>query len=69
MQSVPLCLRNAASSGIGSIFGSIGVQHVNSNEKLCTQYLLRTDEMEYHIDLLDTKHVVLLPVGHEANSN
>ena len=66
MQSVPCGLKERGVSGIGSLFGSIGVQHVNSNEKLCTQYLLRTDEMEYHIRPLDTKHVVLLPVGHEG---
>jgi len=28
-----LCLKERGVSGIGSIFGSIGVQHVNSNEK------------------------------------
>jgi len=66
MQSVPCGLKERGVSGFGSIFGSVGVQHVNSNEKLCTQYLLRTDEMEYHIRPVDTKHAVLLPVGHEG---
>jgi len=66
MQSVPCGLKERGVSGFGSIFGSVGVQHVNSNEKLCTQYLLRTDEMEYHIRPMDTKHAVLLPVGHEG---
>jgi hypothetical protein len=66
MQSVPCGLKERGVSGFGSIFGSIGLQHVNSNEKLCTQYLLRTDEMEYSIRPRDTKHVVLLPVGHEG---
>ncbi len=66
MQSVPCGLKERGLSGLGSIFGSVGVQHVNSNEKLCTQYLLRTDEMEYHIRPVDTKHAVLLPVGHEG---
>ncbi len=66
MQSVPCGLKERGLSGLGSIFGSVGVQHVNSNEKLCTQYLLRTDEMEYHIRPMDTKHAVLLPVGHEG---
>ena len=39
---------------------------VNSHEQLCTQYLFRTDEMEYHIRPLDTKHAALLPVGREG---
>src|SRR5262244_704523 len=46
--------------------GSVGIEHVNSNEKLCPQYLLRTDEMDYHIRPMDLKHAVLLPVGHEG---
>src|SRR6267154_6408907 len=65
MQSVPCGVNERGLSGLGSIFGSVGVQHVNSHEKLCPQYLLRTDEMEYHIRPKDTKHPVLLPVGHE----
>jgi hypothetical protein len=66
MQSVPCGVNERGLSGLGSIFGSVGVQHVNSHEKLCPQYLLRTDEMEYHIRPLDTKHAVLLPIGHEG---
>jgi hypothetical protein len=66
MQSVPCGLQERGVSGLGSIFGSVGIQHVNSNEKLCPQYLLRTDEMEYHIRPVDMKHAVLLPVGHEG---
>jgi hypothetical protein len=66
MQSVPCGLKERGVSGLGSIFGSVGIQHVNSNEKLCPQYLLRTDEMEYHIRPVDTKHAALLPVGHEG---
>ena len=66
MQSVPCGVNERGLAGVGSIFGSVGVQHVNSHEKLCPQYLLRTDEMEYHIRPLETKHPVLLPVGHEG---
>jgi hypothetical protein len=32
--------------GLGGVFASAGIEHVNSNEKLCPQYLLRTDEIE-----------------------
>jgi hypothetical protein len=66
MQSVPCGVKERGLTGLGSIFGSVGVTHVNSNEKLCPQYLLRTDEMDYHIRPLDMKHAVLLPVGHEG---
>jgi hypothetical protein len=66
MQSVPCGAKERGLAGLGSVFGSVGVQHVNSHEQLCPQYLFRTDEMEYHIRPLDTKHAVLLPVGHEG---
>src|SRR6266850_3576471 len=66
MQSVPCGLKERGVSGLGSIFGSVGIQHVNSNEKLCQQYLFRTDEMEYHIRPRDAKHGALLAVGHEG---
>jgi hypothetical protein len=66
MQSVPCGVKQRGLSGLGSIFGSIGVEHVNSNEKLCPQYLLRTDQLDYHIRPLDMKHAVLLPIGHEG---
>jgi hypothetical protein len=66
MQSVPCGVKERGLTGLGSIFGSVGVQHVNSNEKLCPQYLFRTDELDYHIRPLDTKHPVILPVGHEG---
>jgi len=66
MQSVPCGAKERGLAGLGSVFGSVGVQHVNSHEQLCTQYLFRTDDMEYHIRPLDTKHAALLPVGHEG---
>jgi hypothetical protein len=66
MQSVPCGAKERGLAGLGSVFGSVGVQHVNSHEQLCTQYLFRTDEMEYHIRPLDTKHAALLPFGHEG---
>jgi hypothetical protein len=66
MQSMPCGVKQRGLTGLGSIFGSVGIEHVNSNEKLCPQYLLRTDELEYHIRPLDMKHAVILPVGHEA---
>ena len=66
MEAVPCGAKERGLTGIGSVFGSVGVQHVNSEEKLCPQYLFRTDEMEYEIRPLDHKHPVVLPVGHEA---
>lgn len=66
MQSVPCGAKERGLAGLGSVFGSVGVQHVDSHEQLCPQYLFRTDEMEYHIRPLDLKHAALLPVGHEG---
>jgi hypothetical protein len=66
MQSVPCGARERGVTGLGSVFASVGVEHVNSHEQLCPQYLLRTDEMDYHIRPLDMKHAAVLPVGHEA---
>jgi hypothetical protein len=66
MEAVPCGAKQRGITGVGSIFGSAGIEHVNSNEKLCGQYLLRTDEMEYHIRPTDGKHPTVLPVGHEG---
>src|ERR1700730_142246 len=52
--------------GLGSVWASAGITHVNSDEKLCPQYLLRTDDMEYEIRPTDGKHPTVLQVGHEA---
>jgi hypothetical protein len=66
MEAVPCGAKQRGITGIGSIFASAGIEAVNSEEKLCPQYLLRTDEMEYHIRPKDKKHPVLLPVGEEG---
>jgi len=66
MQSLPCGVKQKGLNGLGAVWGSIGVTSVNSNEKLCPQYLFRTDEIEYHIRPEDSKHPVLLPIGHEA---
>jgi hypothetical protein len=66
MEAVPCGATERGLSGLGSVFGSIGVTHVNSNEKLCPQYMLRTDDMEYHVRPLDHKHPRTLPIGQEG---
>src|SRR6266481_9497592 len=66
MEAVPCGAKEKGLTGLGSIFGSVGVTHVNSDEKLCPQYMLRTDDMEYHIRPLDHKHPRLLPIGQEG---
>jgi hypothetical protein len=66
MEAVPCGATERGVTGLGSVFGSIGVTHVNSNEKLCPQYMLRTDEMEYHVRPLDHKHPPTLPIGQEG---
>jgi hypothetical protein len=66
MEAVPCGAKERGITGLGSVFASAGLTHVNSNENLCPQYLLRTDEMEYHIRPTDGKHPAILPVGHEG---
>ena len=52
--------------GLGSIWASVGATHIDSDEKLCPQYMLRTDDLEYHVRPMDHKHPVILPVGKEV---
>jgi len=66
MEAVPCGAKERGITGLGSVFASAGVTHVNSDEKLCAQYMLRTDDMEYHVRPLDHKHPALLPVGKEG---
>jgi hypothetical protein len=65
MEAVPCGAKQRGLTGLGSFWASVGVTSVNSNEKLCPQYLLRTDEMDYRIRPMDLKHPVVLPIGHE----
>ena len=66
MEAVPCGAKQHGLTGLGSIWASAGITHVNSDEKLCPQYLLRTDEMDYEIRPLDKKHPVVLPIGTEV---
>ena len=66
MEAVPCGAKERGLTGLGSIWASVGATHVDSDEKLCPQYLLRTDDMEYHVRPLDHKHPRLLPVGQEG---
>jgi hypothetical protein len=66
MEAVPCGAKERGISGLGSIVASAGITAVNSNEKLCPEYMLRSDDMEYHVRPLDHKHPVLLPVGKEG---
>src|SRR5579862_2758508 len=66
MEAVPCGAKQRGLSGLGTLWASAGITHVNSSEKLCPQYLLRTDDMDYEIRPIDLKHAVLLPVGREG---
>jgi hypothetical protein len=66
MDAVPCGAKETGLAGLGALWGSAGITHINSNEKLCPQYLLRTDEMDYEIRPLDLKHATLLPLGKEG---
>jgi hypothetical protein len=65
MEAVACGAKERGLTGLGAVWGSVGITHVNSQEKLCPQYLLRTDEMEYEIRPT-AGHAVVLPVGQEA---
>ncbi len=66
MEAVPCGAKQRGLSGLGTLWASAGVTHVNSDEKLCPQYLLRTDNMDYEIRPMDLKHATILPVGTEG---
>lgn len=66
MQSLPCGVKERGIAGVGGMVASLGVTHINSNEKLCPQYLFRTDDMEYHLRAMKTKNDPLLPLGQEA---
>ena len=66
MEAVPCGAKERGVSGIGSVFASIGATRMDSDEKLCPQYMLRTDDMEFHVRPLDHKHPRILPIGKEA---
>jgi hypothetical protein len=66
MEAVPCGAKETGLAGLGALWASAGVTHINSDEKLCPQYLLRTDQMDYEIRPLDLKHATLLPLGQEG---
>lgn len=66
MEAVPCGAKEHGVTGLGSVWASVGITSVNSDEKLCPQYMLRTDDMEYHVRPLDHKHPRLLPIGQEG---
>jgi hypothetical protein len=66
MEAVPCGAKQRGLSGLGTLWASAGITHVNTDEKMCPQYLLRTDKMDYEIRPLDLKHATLLPVGTEG---
>lgn len=66
MVAVPCGAKQTGLAGLGALWGSAGITHINSNEKLCPQYLLRTDEMDYEIRPVDLKHATILPIGKEG---
>jgi hypothetical protein len=66
MEAVPCGAKQTGLAGLGTLWASAGITHVNSNEKLCPQYLLRTDDMDYQIRPIDLKHATILPIGKEG---
>ncbi len=66
MEAVPCGAKETGLAGLGALWGSAGITHINSNEKLCPQYLLETDQMNYEIRPLNLRHATILPLGKEG---
>ena len=66
MEAVPCGAKQRGLNGLGSFWASVGLTSVNTNEKLCPQYLLRADAMDYRIRPMDLKHPEVLPIGQEV---
>jgi hypothetical protein len=66
MDAVPCGAKQTGLAGLGTLWASAGITHVNTNEKLCPQYLFRTDDMDYEIRPIDLKHATILPLGKEG---
>jgi hypothetical protein len=66
MEAVPCGAKEHGVSGLGSVWASVGITSINSDEKLCPQYMLLSDDMEYHVRPKDHKHPIILPVGKES---
>ena len=66
MDAVPCGAKQKGLSGLGSFWASVGITDVHATEKLCPQYLVRTDDMDYRIRPMNLKHPVILPIGREV---
>jgi hypothetical protein len=66
MDAVPCGEQQKGVTGLGSIWASVGITHMSSDEKLCPRYLLLTDDTEYEIQPMKKRHPVVLPVGQEV---
>lgn len=66
MEAVPCGAKQKGLAGLGSFWASVGITDIHSDEKMCPQYLLRTDDMDYKVRPMNMKHPLVLPVGHEV---
>ncbi len=66
MDAVPCGAKQKGLAGLGSFWASIGITDVHSMEKLCPQYLIRTDDTDYRVRPMNMKHPVVLPIGREV---
>jgi Flp pilus assembly protein TadD len=67
MEAVPCGIQERGFTGIGGLLVTAGLEHVNSNDKLCQEYVLRTAYIQYRIRPVNEKEPVLLPVGEKAH--
>ena len=66
MEAVPCGAKQRGLSGLGSFWASVGITDIHSTEKLCPQYVVRTDDMDYRVQPENLKHPDVLPIGREV---
>ncbi len=67
MQSAPCGYAEKSGKTVGGVLLGTDSAHKKTQEMLCQEYILQTDQLVYRIRPKDDKHPVLLPVGETAD--
>ncbi len=66
MQSAPCGYAEKSAKTVGGVLLGTDSAHKKTQEMLCQEYILQTDQLMYRIRPKDDKHPTLLPVGETA---
>jgi hypothetical protein len=66
MQSAPCGYAEKSAKTVGGVLLGTDSAHKKTQEMLCQEYILQTDQLMYRIRPKDDKHPALLPVGESA---